>query len=202
MIELDTNTPLIERKIRRCENLTDRTRHCSDERHSLCEKFIFKNKDGYFQGDKGIGWLANQWYTKKDRGPTKHELKLGLIHEAERDASELWSHEAEDNQRDAVETVMAVWHILLLSTAISRGDKKQLIDLDVLMNWPEHQLVKHLLYLYSMDTFIAKGIRESIEKQDLSKVNTLGPFAYCLQCIIDTCNMKKANKLSDHGITI
>ena len=48
MIELDTNTPLIERKIRRCENLADRTRHCSDERHSLCEKFIFKNKDGYF----------------------------------------------------------------------------------------------------------------------------------------------------------
>jgi hypothetical protein len=52
-------------------------------------------------------------------------------------------------------------------------------------NDPEHQDVKAILFLYSLESFLYPRLnRISIEK-DKSSIDTLGPFAVALTKIID-----------------
>ena len=48
-----------------------------------------------------------------------------------------------------------------------------------------HPVTQTLLYIHSMETFIYKDLKKASLNKDISKVKTLGPFAYAMTRILD-----------------
>ena len=66
---------------------------------------------------------------------------------------------------------------------------------------PEHNITKHILYLYSMETFIYGELNCSSREKDKSKIQYYGAYAAALSYIIYAANKnRKSDKL--HGYSI
>jgi hypothetical protein len=52
-------------------------------------------------------------------------------------------------------------------------------------NDPEHEDVKAILFLYSLESFLYPRLNKISIEKDLSSIETLGPFAVALTRIID-----------------
>jgi hypothetical protein len=61
---------------------------------------------------------------------------------------------------------------------------------DILAN-PEHQLVKTLVYIYSMESFVFREMNKAIMEKNTQKIQVYGPFARALSYIIHCSNQKK-----------
>jgi len=48
-----------------------------------------------------------------------------------------------------------------------------------------HPVTQTLLYIHSMETFIYKDLKKASLNKDISKVKSLGPYAYALSTILD-----------------
>ena len=66
---------------------------------------------------------------------------------------------------------------------ISKNDIESVID-DTVYSDPNNLFVQLILYLYSMEGYIADSINELTRKNDFSEVDTLGPFSYALNQIL------------------
>ena len=53
---------------------------------------------------------------------------------------------------------------------------------------PNHDITKHLLYIYSMDSIVQTTLNEATKARDFDKVETLGPFAVVFSEIIFFAN--------------
>lgn len=61
---------------------------------------------------------------------------------------------------------------------------------------PEHTAVKHLMYIYSMESFIYTDLNRVCREKDKSKIKIYGAFAAALSFIIHTANKnRKIDKL-------
>ena len=56
---------------------------------------------------------------------------------------------------------------------------------------PYHSVTKHILYLYSMETFIYSDLNRASREKDITKIKYYGAFAAALSYIIDFANMKR-----------
>ena len=66
---------------------------------------------------------------------------------------------------------------------------------------PYHPITRHILYIYSMESFIYSDMNKSIREQDKTKIQHYGAFAAALSYIIYNANRKRiSNKLK--GTTI
>ena len=62
---------------------------------------------------------------------------------------------------------------------------------------PSHKVTQHLLYIYSMETFIYGELNRASRKKDESKIQYYGAFSAALSYIIYSANTKrKTDKLT------
>ena len=70
------------------------------------------------------------------------------------------------------------------------GDLDKPLTPKILSN-PQHNATKHILYLYSMESFIYSDMNRAIREQDKTKIQHYGAFAAALSYIIYHANMKR-----------
>ena len=64
---------------------------------------------------------------------------------------------------------------------------------------PEHKAVRHLMYIYSMESFIYADLNRVCREKDKSKIKFYGAFAAALSFIIHSANMnRKEEKLQNY----
>ena len=56
---------------------------------------------------------------------------------------------------------------------------------------PEHKAVKHIMYIYSMESFIYAELNRVCREKDRSKIKFYGAFAAALSYIIHTANQNR-----------
>lgn len=61
---------------------------------------------------------------------------------------------------------------------------------DILSN-PHHKITKHIIYLYSMESFIYKDLNKACRDKDMSSIKYYGAFATTLSYILSTANIKR-----------
>ena len=63
---------------------------------------------------------------------------------------------------------------------------------------PEHKAVKHIMYIYSMESFIYAELNKVCRDKDKSKIKFYGAFAAALSFIIHSANQNRVkDKLID-----
>ena len=81
-------------------------------------------------------------------------------------------------------------------------------DLDVpltrkILSNPEHNITKHLLYLYSMESFIYGELNRATRNKDKSKIKYYGAYSAALSYIIHSANLnRKDDKKLQGEITL
>ena len=66
------------------------------------------------------------------------------------------------------------------------------LTLEILFN-PNHLVTQTLLYIHAMETFIYKDLKRASLEKDITKVRTLGPYAYVMSMIVNSSFFKKTN---------
>ena len=75
------------------------------------------------------------------------------------------------------------------------GDLDEPLTTKILSN-PDHNITKHILYLYSMESFIYEELNRASRDKDKSKIKYYGAYAATLSYIIYSANQnRKSNKL-------
>lgn len=67
---------------------------------------------------------------------------------------------------------------------------KKPLTTEILSN-PEHDFVKTLLYIYSMESFVFKEMNKASRYKDLSKINFYGAYASALGYVIHSASLKR-----------
>jgi len=67
---------------------------------------------------------------------------------------------------------------------------KQPLTTKILSN-PDHEFVKLMLYIYSMESFIFKEMNKASRIKDKAKIEFYGPFASALGYIIHQASSKR-----------
>ena len=67
---------------------------------------------------------------------------------------------------------------------------------------PNHPITKHILYLYSMESFIYTGLNIACRKKCTQEIQYYGAFAAALSCIIYFANKKRKGETKLSGETI
>ena len=58
----------------------------------------------------------------------------------------------------------------------------------------DHPITKHIIYLYSMESFIYADLNKASREKDSSKIQYYGAFAAALSCIIHFANKNRKIK--------
>jgi len=74
------------------------------------------------------------------------------------------------------------------------GDLDKPLSPLILSN-PEHKVTKHIIYLYTMESFIYPKLNEACREKDTSLIEFFGPIAAALGWIIHCANLKSETKL-------
>ena len=99
---------------------------------------------------------------------------------------ELGQEKANQNKK---EQVKLIWYTLLNVSEIDDFSK-----VPKLTN-PEHNDVKVVLVIYSLQSFLYERINSGIREQDSSLISTLGPYAVALTSIINNIQAKRADRI-------
>ena len=67
---------------------------------------------------------------------------------------------------------------------------------------PNHKITKHLLYIYSMESFIFTELNRVCREKDTSKINYYGAFAASLSLIINEANDNRVEDKIENTITL
>ena len=67
---------------------------------------------------------------------------------------------------------------------------------------PKHKVVMHILYIYSMQSFIFEDLNRVCREKDRSKIKFYGAFAAALSFIINCANKNKFNNKLNTNTTL
>ena len=67
---------------------------------------------------------------------------------------------------------------------------------------PEHKAVKHIMYIYSMESFIYADLNRVCREKDTSKIKFYGAFAAALSFIIHSANQNRVEDKLDEATTL
>ena len=67
---------------------------------------------------------------------------------------------------------------------------------------PEHKAVKHIMYIYSMESFIYADLNRVCREKDNSKIKFYGAFAAALSFIIQSANQNRVEDKLDETTTL
>lgn len=85
---------------------------------------------------------------------------------------------------------MVNWELLFELADL--GDLDKPLTPSILSNL-EHKITRHILYLYTMESFIYADMNKSCREKDESKIKYYGAFAAALSYIINFANRKRKN---------
>ena len=80
----------------------------------------------------------------------------------------------------------------LLFDMANLGDLEAPLTTKILSD-PEHAITRHILYIYSMESFIYEELNRASRKKDESKIQYYGAYAAALSFIIYFANKNKKN---------
>ena len=93
-----------------------------------------------------------------------------------------------------------MYHWMYLFDLASLGDLNKPLTPKVLGN-PNHKITKHLLYIYSMESFIYEELNRASRDKDVTKIQYYGAFAATLSFIICFANKnRKESKLEGRNL--
>ena len=81
---------------------------------------------------------------------------------------------------------------MLFKLADLEEDLDKPLTTKILSN-PEHKAVKHLMYIYSMESFIYAELNRVCREKDTSKIKFYGAFAASLSFIINSANQNRVD---------
>ena len=67
---------------------------------------------------------------------------------------------------------------------------------------PDHPITRHLLYIYSMETFIYADMNLACREKDTSMIRFYGAYAAALSYIIYHANQNKSDQVAEKEITL
>lgn len=93
-----------------------------------------------------------------------------------------------DRRNQAVEMRQQTWKAFFSVSGIYQLDYiDEEVDRETLCD-PGHPLTVALVYMYSMETFLQTELNKASQNQDIMQVDSLGPFAACLNQIVIGAN--------------
>ena len=60
-----------------------------------------------------------------------------------------------------------------------------------ILSYPNHKTVRHIMYIYSMESFIYEELNKVCREKDESKIKYYGAFAAALSFIIHSANKNR-----------
>ena len=79
------------------------------------------------------------------------------------------------------------------------GDIDRPLTIKILSN-PNHNITRHILYMYSMESFIYQDLNRCCRDKDKNKIQYYGAFAAALSYIIYAANSKRKDKLKGENL--
>ena len=67
---------------------------------------------------------------------------------------------------------------------------------------PNHPITRHILYIYSMETFIYADLNQACRMKDQSKIQFYGAFAAALSYILYSANINKKDHQVEKQVTL
>ena len=67
---------------------------------------------------------------------------------------------------------------------------------------PEHKVVKHIIYIYSMESFIYADLNRVCREKDTTKIKFYGAFAAALSFIIHSANQNRIEQKLQRSTTL
>ena len=116
----------------------------------------------------------------------RDELVQAQIKHVEETASKNWSQHTKFNALK--KNYVRKWELLFNFTNL--GDLDESLTKSILSN-PNHKITKHILYIYSMETFIYTDLNSACREKDRSKIKYFGAFAAALSYIIQFANKNR-----------
>ena len=131
--------------------------------------------------------------------PTMQEIRdqllKAMIFQLEKD-SDYW----DNNSRFEAMKKIYMYRWSMLFDLANLGDLDKPLTTKILSN-PDHKITKHILFLYSMESFIYADLNKATRDKDEGKINFYGAYAAALSYIIYTANKnRKIGKLQGTNI--
>lgn len=82
-----------------------------------------------------------------------------------------------------IENYKEAWEAIF-EIGILNFDLNKRLNYEILYD-PYHPVTQTLVYIHTMETFIYNDLKKASLKKDISKLETLGPYAYVLSIITD-----------------
>ena len=117
----------------------------------------------------------------------RDELILAQVHQIHLESKQ-WNRQTLFGK--IKESYVNNWNILFELANLENFDKP--LTTTILSN-PDHNITKHILYLYSMESFIYGELNQASREKDETKIKYYGAFAAALSYIIYKANENRVN---------
>jgi hypothetical protein len=172
------------------------------------------------EGWSGENFLGKEWAKKKgvshyDDYPSLNEIFHGIMMEARQQVKDTSGcPEGSVLLQEAMDNISATWEELLELVAPKNPPKKSSVlskmknlfkkkfdrdsplTLEILED-PTHRVTQLMLVIYSYECFLYKTLNHSTRFGDLSKVDSLGPYAHVMHRIVDFAIMARKDELDE-----
>lgn len=130
--------------------------------------------------------------------PTLKEIRDGIVNaqmNVLQQKSKVWSNKTKFQMLKR--SYADRWDMLFQVADL--GNLEEPLTSKILAN-PEHPITRHIMYLYSMETFIYEDLNRAARYKDLNQIPNFGAFAAALSFIICCANARRTDefKLSEN----
>lgn len=125
--------------------------------------------------------------------PSLQEIRDGLMKgqmKVIQNEASCWQDPSKLDQ--LLDVYMFEWNFLFESARL--GDLNKPLTPKILAN-PKHHITKHLLYIYSMQTYVYENLNRACREKDTNQIQFFGPYAAALSYIIYGANKNSVEKL-------
>lgn len=121
--------------------------------------------------------------------PTPEQILSGLVlAQVSQFSSEEYSNV--ENFNNTVKMDVAIWKKIF--SLAKNTDMKKPLTPSILSN-PNHEFVKTIVYIYSLQSFVFKEMNKASREKDISKIELYGPLSSALSFVIHCGNQKKSD---------
>ena len=190
-----------------------RKRRNAERRHDPLDFEGSRLSDNHFISDTNLQWTSVNYRKEKFANISPSRRRMVLIMYQKQPSYFPTLREIRDElieaQKNEIQTSSHQWQskegVKYLIAEYQHNWKKlfKLANLDEdldepltpkILSDPTHKAVRHILYLYSMESFIYEDLNRVCREKDISKIKYYGAFAAALSFIIHSANQ---NRLDD-----
>lgn len=145
--------------------------------------------------DDKMTWLANAWFARNQRPPTRSQILKGVINADRYQMLKLFpkypmGHASMD--KVLVNRKLA-WQLLSIVTGFSECDANEPIDQKILESCPEDPVVQTILYIFSMESPIRYMLNNVTKTHNEELIMDLGPIAFAICSIVGNASPSRSD---------